>query len=150
MMLKKKGLSPVIATSLLIMLVLVLSVIIFLWMRGFVSEKISKAGTPAEQVCQNIQFEATLVSPAPYKLEIANRGNIPIFSFDIEKIYANGNSDIETFPFEVRQGESVRENFNIGTLPAKIMIYPVILGTAEGESLNKVFPCTDKGIEISL
>ena len=43
---KKRGLSPVIASVLLILLVLVLASIIFLWARGFIGEQIEKFGEP--------------------------------------------------------------------------------------------------------
>ena len=44
----KRGLSPVIASVLLIALVLVLASIIFMWARGFISEQIEKFGNPVE------------------------------------------------------------------------------------------------------
>lgn len=43
-MVNKRGLSPIIATVLLIFLVLILASIVFLWARGFFSEQLEKGG----------------------------------------------------------------------------------------------------------
>ena len=70
-----RGLSPVIASVLLILMVLVLAVLIFLWARGFVSEQVEKFGKPIEQICSSVDFE---VQKFGSSLEVVNRGNVDI------------------------------------------------------------------------
>jgi len=54
----KKGVSPIIATVLLISIALVLALIIFLWARSFTSEQLQKFDEPVENACENVHFEA--------------------------------------------------------------------------------------------
>ena len=81
----KRALSPVIATVLLVMLVLVLAAIIFLWAKGFVGEQLQKRGQPIENICKEVSFNAQFVSSGDF-IEITNLGNIPIYQFDIKSI----------------------------------------------------------------
>lgn len=151
----KRSLSPVIATSLLITLVLVLAAIVFLWMRGFVSEQVIKFDKPVEQVCEQVDFEVSLTSEysseSSFELEIANRGNVDIYNFDIKEIYKDGNSVIEKFKFPVDVGGSVRDPFfpSKPTELCKIIVYPAILGNVKDKTLNKMFTCLEKGKIIS-
>ena len=56
----RRGLSPIIATVLLISLVLVLASIIFLWARAFLPEQIQKFESPIEDACKNVVFDASV------------------------------------------------------------------------------------------
>ena len=56
----KMGLSPVVATVLLIAMVIIIGIIIFLWFRGFTHESITKFGVRnVELVCGDVNFQAT-------------------------------------------------------------------------------------------
>ncbi len=84
---KKKGLSPVITTVLLIALVVVIVSIIFLWFRGMVQEGVTKFGKNINLVCDDVKFDATYAAGT---LSVVNTGNIPIFRIEI-RISNNGN-----------------------------------------------------------
>jgi flagellin-like protein len=71
-----KGLSPVIATVLLVGLVVVSGMIIFLWFQGFAGEAITKFGQNAELVCGQVAFRASYSND---KLSITNNGDVPIY-----------------------------------------------------------------------
>ena len=147
----KKGLSPVIASILLIALVLVLAAIIFLWARGFISEQIDKFGKPVEDICEDISFEANLYleGDSGYTLEIANRGNVPIHSFDIKQTIG-GDAIVEKFKFSLDPGEAKRQG--LGDLESdfeKITIYPSLLGHVKERKINNAYPCNDKSKIIS-
>ena len=59
-MINKKGVSPIIATILLIALTIIIALIVFQWMKGFTKEAITKFdGTNIELVCNDVQFEAS-------------------------------------------------------------------------------------------
>ena len=147
---KKRGLSPVIASVLLIMLVLVLAAIIFLWARGFIAEQIEKFGKPVESLCNDVNFEFDLFIDnvgSGYEVEIVNRGDIPIQSFDVKAVNG-GDSEIQKFDFRVDPGKAERRGITFTqfeTMPEKITIYPALLGNIKGKRLNKAFTCVEKG-----
>ena len=140
-----------IATVLLIALVLVLASIIFLWARGFISEQIEKFGQPVDTLCEQVSIGVELVSEdIGYVLEIANRGNVNIHSFDIKKI-TGGDSIILNHPFSVDVGKAVREHLALPLSDAnKIIIYPTLLGNVKGKKTNKVYTCVEQGKTINL
>ena len=140
-----RGLSPVIASVMMILLVLVLAALIFLWARGFVSEQIEKFGKPIEQLCSSVDFEIERIGD---DLEVVNRGNVDIRYLDI-KIFDDGDSRIEKFNFQVDVGESVRREAVLtiegNDVPDKIVAYPVLVGSVKGGDSNRVFTCLDVG-----
>jgi len=150
----KKGLSPVIASVLLIMLVLVLAALIFLWARGFISEQVEKFGQPIANLCTSVDFAVELVrGNGADKLEVVNRGNVDIFYLDIKK-YKQGNSETGKFKFSVDAGEARTEEIELvmedETSPEKITVYPALIGTVKGKSSNKAVVCNDQGKDIAL
>ena len=147
---EKRGLSPVIASVFMILLVLVLAALIFLWARGFVSEQIEKFGQPMENLCKRVDFEAQIVSGkiSEDAFEVVNRGDINIFHLDI-KMSKDGNSEMTRFKFKIDAGQSVKKDVYLkmedGSLPDKIEVYPALLGSVKGKHSNKVFTCKDVG-----
>ncbi len=79
--LKKRGLSPVITTVLLIALVIVITSVVFLWFRGMVEEGVTKFGKNIKLVCDDVEFESSYSSGT---LNVINTGNVPIFRVDIK------------------------------------------------------------------
>ena len=151
---QKRGLSPVIATVLLIMLVLFLAIIIFLWARGFISEQIEKFGRPIEEQCKLVDFDVAVVSgdTGLYALEIFNHGNIDIFRLEIKKT-KGGNSEVTKFKFNVPSGEPVKQDVSLmmsdNKAPDSITIYPALIGNVRGKDSNKVFTCVELGKKIN-
>jgi flagellin-like protein len=85
-MLKKKGLSPVIATTLLIVLVIILAAILWVWIRSFIGEKVIKDGQAIENFCDKIQFNADVyLEGNTLKVDIENQGNVPLYGVEIKK-----------------------------------------------------------------
>jgi len=145
---KRKGLSPVIASVLMIMLVLILAAMIFLWARGFVTEQIQKFDKPIGDVCGTVNFDVVRVGN---DLEIINRGNVGIRHFEV-RLTKGGDSETSKFDFgrpQIDAGEALRESVTLlmsdGSEPDKIVIYPALLGSVRGETSNKVFTCIDAG-----
>jgi len=148
----KKALSPVIATVLLIALVLVLASIVFLWARGFVSERIEKfGGIPIQETCSEVGFDFEIYpreGGGEYDFEIVNQGNIPIYDFELKQ-FQGGNS----FPgaldplgaFSINSGDSKSISaIHLGTID-KIILYPRILGSISGSNKGQVFTCLENG-----
>jgi flagellin-like protein len=144
----KRGLSPVIASVLMIMLVLVLAAMIFLWARGFISEQIEKFGKPIEELCESIDFRAEKIGN---ELEILNRGNIDIWHLDV-KVSKGGDSEVSKFDFPVAAGKAARGivtfKMEDDSEPDETIIYPAILGNVDGKGSNKVFTCNDYGVTL--
>ena len=73
----KKGVSPVVATTLLIAIVIILAVIIFLWARGFLSERVQKFDRAIDLACEDVNFEAAVAgSSGAYELDVVNNVEI--------------------------------------------------------------------------
>jgi FlaG/FlaF family flagellin (archaellin) len=148
---KKKAVSQLIATVLLISLVLVIAMIIFFWVRGFVSEQIEKFGAPAEESCKDINFDAELQSDSSI-LYIFNKGNVNIADFSI-KTYKDGNSEISSLGGGVLSGDvHVYDLISLSDPETikykiqnsdKVVVYPDILGLLKGTSKTKSFSCEE-------
>jgi len=151
---KRRGISPVIATSLLIAMVVVIGLIIFLWFRGFTQEAITKfGGTNVELVCGDVQFDS---SYSGGQISIVNVGNVPIYSFQlkIEKPGSHSTEDIKDitdWPIEgLNQGGSFAEYIadDIGSAD-EIVVIPILRGTSKSGARTHV--CDERyGEEIIL
>jgi len=152
----KKGLSPVVATMLLVMIVIVIAVIVFLWFKSFTQEAVTKdlgfGEENVELVCDEIIFKA---SYSDGKLKISNDGNVPIENFDVKKVSGNGyerenldklvNLDVgETT--RVRQGKTKNFDVNLGYYD-EVIVIPILRGMSD--SGEKDFTCDERyGIKV--
>jgi flagellin-like protein len=148
---RKRGISPVIASVFMILLVLVLATIIFLWAKGFISEQVEKYGENIENYCERVNFEIAKYSG---NLEVKNSGNVDIRSFEIEKTLG-GNTEMESFPFSVDAGQAASGfigdiKMEDGRVPDEVFIYPVLVGKVRGENRNSVYTCLDKGVKLDV
>ena len=152
----KKGLSPVIATVLLIAMVVVIAVIIFLWLRSMTQETITKfEGENVELTCDRVEFEATYLDGI---LDIANTGNVPIFSMKVE--INKGEAGFETKditelssmwpPNGLNQGGIFSGSVSLDSGVEKIILYPVLLGTSDEGQKTYFCDKDSNGVEISL
>src|SRR3989338_2821478 len=88
----KRGVSPIVATVLLVLLALVLALIIFLWAKSWLGEKVQKdlgeGMILAEEACKSVGFkaEATKIMPDNIEVAVENTRNVPIYGIKIIKI----------------------------------------------------------------
>ena len=143
---ERRGLSPVIATVLLITLALVLALIIFFWARGLINENIIKFGEPAENSCDNIVFDAEADSENG-KIRVVNRGNVPLYGIEVRNLNEGSISEGEFFEMVVGVGETGKVEVKLTDL-GEILVVPVILGEQDEERVQHV--CDDQGIEVSV
>lgn len=148
---KKQGISPVIATVLLVAMVVVIGLIIFLWFRGITKEAITKfEGTNIELVCEDVIFESEY-STVTRILSISNRGNVPIFGMKL-KISEQGShrtldmkEDLSVgWPdIGLRQGGIFSGDLSAEfTLADQVLLIPVLMGTsADGK---QTYVCEDR------
>jgi flagellin-like protein len=114
---KKKAISPVIATVLLVVVAIALFVIIFFWIKSFQSESIMKQGTSIENVCSRVKFN---VQSSGTSLSILNNGDVPIQAFKI--IYEDGSAhDLDEL---LMPGES-----RTATCSGTTKLIPILRGT---------------------
>jgi flagellin-like protein len=147
--LNKKGVSPVIATVLLIALVVIIALIVFLWFRSITQEAIVKFGDQnVELVCEDVQFIATYNS-ATGTLSVSNTGNVPIYSMNV-KISKTGEyktediseMDIGWPTIGLRQGGSFSGTLEVSN-PIQITLIPVLLGTTK-QGTEETHVCADR------
>lgn len=147
---KKVGLSPVIATMLLIALALVLAIIIFLWARNFIGEAVEKEGRAIELSCAEVSFRA---ERAGDKIDIENIGTVPIYGIEVRK--KTGLSleilGVETLEGTITVGQtSSVPLLNRGDITEgdELVIVPILLG--ETDRFKKSYVCdADFGETIS-
>ena len=125
---KNKGISPVIATVLLIAIVVVLALIIFLWAKGWIQESVTKQGQPSDQACDEINLDVQYSDP---DLQVINQGTIPVYKLEIIK-KSGGSSDTEEWTKGLPVGKSETIE-GVGSYDS-IEVTPVILGeTSDGK-----------------
>lgn len=143
-----RGLSPVIATVLLITLVVVIALIVFLWIRGMTQESITKFGDQAIQlVCDQVSFDASYDQSTLY---ISNPGTVPIFGMNVKVIGEGSHKTLDlressTWPeVGLNQGaafsdENFQDSLNADT--NEIILIPVLLG--ESDEGRKTYVCDE-------
>lgn len=137
--LNEKGLSPVVATVLLVAMVIVIGLIIFLWFRGLTQEAVTKfGGTNIELVCEDVDFSASYTAGS---LFISNIGNVPIYGF---KVVVRGFGSFDTFDLAedldsnwpavgLRQGGTYSTPDLSSELEGfEVTLIPVLIGTSGG------------------
>lgn len=142
----KKGISPVIATVLLVGLVIVTGLIVFAWFRGFTQETVTKfGGENIELACNDLQFEASY-SSSSNTLSVSNVGNVPIYginvkitkeaSFSTEKI-----RDLSDKWPENGLGQGQVFSGNMGSTISsgdEVILIPVLIGTTGSDEKTHV------------
>lgn len=154
---KKRGVSPVIATVLLIGIVVVIGLIVFMWLRGIQEEAITKFdGTNVKIVCEDVSFDASYSNGFIYLL---NDGNVPIYKIKAkitgagtqDTVYVDdpsiAGSENDWNKEGLLQGDRYSGSFGVSGSTA--LLVPVLIGsTADG---NKAYTCDDRfGKEITI
>jgi len=139
----ERGISPVIATVLLVAMVVVIGAIIFLWFRGWTEEIIMKFGKNIELACHDVAFDASYLGGI---LSLSNRGNVPIYGIKLkiygEKSHSTVNlRDIIDFQGLNQGGTFSGDISSLVGSSKKIVLIPVLLGSSEEG--NKIFVCDE-------
>ena len=148
---EERGLSPVIATVLLITIVVVIALIVFLWIRGMTQEAITKFdGQNIQLVCEDVSFHASYSGDS---LDITNLGNVPIFGMNVKEIgegsYTTKNLREESLAWPetgLNQGGVFSDTMYF--TGEEIVLIPVLIG--ESDSGRKTYVCDENqyGYEI--
>lgn len=151
---KKRALSPVVATVLLVAMVIVIGLIVFLWFRSLTQEAITKniggSETNVQLVCDDVYFEASYTTSSD-ELSIRNSGNIPIYNFKV-KVSGDGSfstSDLKDLSEDwsnlyktgLNQGMSFSDEILFPSGTSEIVLIPVLIGNSEGT--KKTYVCDE-------
>ena len=146
----KKGVSPTIATILLVALVIVIGIIVFMWFRSISKEAVVKFDKNIELVCGEVEFEASYTGG---KLYISNLGDIPIYQFNIKQYKESGYEtqsidEISDWPSKgLAQWGALSPEISFDDDVTKIVLIPILAGSSE--SGQKTATCEEKdGFEI--
>ncbi len=129
-MMKKKALSPVITTILLVLLAIVLAAIILLWARGFVKETPLKFDSslsedrPIQELCDKVRLEFAL---SGNEISVNNIGAIPVNKMQVITS-AGGSSDNTEYEINVNSGDSKSVTSSVNLIGKKVDIVPILLG----------------------
>ncbi len=160
---KRRGISPVVATVLLILLAVILAVIIFLWARSILAEKVQKdLGKGPMQItdaCKEVRFKADVsVSGNIADIEIENTGNVPLYGVELIKVSSGSKTRVGNASFApsiqaVKSGQShsftdVPVSASTTLIPTdNVIVLPILLGTSK--DAKKQYTCEeDYGIPI--
>jgi len=143
----KKGVSPVIATVLLVSMAIVLALIIFIWARAFISEGGEKMGETIKASCEKVNIE---VEAFQDRVLVKNSGNIPLYGVKVMKVSFGSTTKLNEFEESISGGESVSISEGINLDEGEdIIVIPMLLGESGEE--KKVFACdNDFGIKASV
>lgn len=140
----KRGLSPVIATVLLVGLVVVSGLIIFTWFRGLTQEAVTKFDQNIQLVCNDVSFDARYSNG---KLAVSNVGNVPIFGFSVKISDAAGfeTKDISEYASWPEGGlnQGGAAEVDIGAVSGDITLIPVLVGTSQ-KGAQASFKCDER------
>ncbi len=156
----ERGLSPVIATVLLVAMVVVIGLIIFLWFRGFQGEAVTKfGGTNIELVCEDVSFDASYSSGT---LTMSNLGNVPVYQIKAKLLSDGGRSQTSVDLEDIFGVDWPASGLNQGNVlsysvgdsaefsgKSSALLIPVLRG--KSESGEKTYVCDDQyGVEVTL
>lgn len=143
----KRGITPLVATIILTVVILIALISVFIWFRTLTLEELEKFGNPIENACQDISFS---VSISRNKFIINNTGTVPIYGINLEIV--KDGADVAKF---LRPEDKIIEPAESETLTAsatdvsgkieRIVLVPVILGKVKGTESEKLYTCLDQG-----
>lgn len=152
----KKGLSPVIATTLLILMAVMIAVMIFLWVKSFFGEAIVKNIGGEDELIQNFCEKVVFtgdVSSTSAGITIQNTGEVSVYGVEVKKkglgslkslgaAYSNNKG--------VKVGDTEQLTYAGDTITAddNLILIPILLGTTKSNA-EKTYSCDSKfGIEV--
>jgi flagellin-like protein len=133
----KRGISPVIATVLLVVIAIALFLIIFFWIRGFQKEVITKYGTPIETQCTTVKYDVTYSGGT---VQVSNAGSTTIYKAQI----VSGSQS--KYTGQISPASSATQSITCSG--GKIKVIPYLLGTTQAGQ-NREYACSNQAKTIS-
>lgn len=128
----RKGVSPIIATVILIAITVTLAFVVFNSSEEFIAQL-----APAPY-CEKVSFQAGLhQSKGVYSLEVTNSGNDIIEGFNLQIKDEFENIDVQKIDLVVNPGQSVSKEIALEDISRKQLYLTPIIKNAEGTAM----PC---------
>lgn len=150
---KKRAVSPVVATVLLIAMVIAIALILFLWFRNMVKEDGKKFDNENIKItCGKVTIKSEY-SPSSGKITVINNGNVPLYGINV-RIYTEDSDSEETFTPST-DSTNLKTGINPGKAYSReiagdnvkrIIVYPILIGNTKEGTRSHV--CRDNGVEI--
>ena len=143
----KRGISPVIATILLVVIAIALFGAVYVWINSMQKDAIIKFDTGIEQACLDVNFNV-IKETGTNNIQIQNRGEVALYRVQLY-VKKGGSLDyLGTIPLEssasvIGQGESASGEFDLGTCQ-QIKAVPVLLGISKKTGTEKEYVCQEK------
>ena len=145
---EKKGLSPVVATILLISLALILALIIYFYARGFIGEVPEKFGRDISLACADVDFDADVAFDGvtgDVSIDLINRGNIPLYGIEVRSKSDGTISITKPFQTTISTGATAHITATPDELTASsgddLILVPILLGTKNDQ--KQQYTCDD-------
>ena len=144
----KKGLSPVIASVLLVALVVGMGTITFQWFRGISGEDVTKFDQNIKLVCGDVDLDVSYTD-STNTLYIKNEDSeIPIADFKIKVVDDDGSFETEDLGESLNPGESKSIDFSEGSGAKELVVIPVLNGVSDDGQTEYI--CDEKDVIIIL
>lgn len=138
----KRGISPLVATVLLVGFTLALAIVIWMWAGGFLEERAQKAGKVANvEISCATEVGFSVVEACKegdlLKLTIENRKNLPLNGF-IVRIEDGDDFEVKSIVQEIGKLEVGALTTEINLNPQSLLLVPqILIGTGEEASCPK-------------
>lgn len=149
----KRGVSPVIATVLLIVLVVVIAGIVFVWSKNVIPKTIEKDGEPIERACDRIVLEASIFNNATGRfLDVNNKGNVEVHGFGVRVVDEGSVTVRSSIEQTVSSGDSKRIYLNSSVYPEAygnmtLRIAPILVGLQDDR--ETLFECVKPTLDVN-
>jgi flagellin-like protein len=148
---KKRGVSPVIASVLMILMVVMLATIVFFWAKGFIGEQIEKHGENIDSYCGKVSFQMVEHNG---ELEVKNKGDVDIHGFSFE-MTRGGTTEVDYHFLPVNAGASGsgfygKFKLDSGQIVDTVVAHPVLIGSIVGKNRNSAYTCPDAGVVLDV
>ena len=140
---RKRGISPLIATVLLIGFTVAVAAIVIFWSKNFIKEKAEKEGALSEKrlKCENVEIDVQSINTAKREIVIENKGNEALDGFIMRVVSGGTGADKVIQKVESSKSFTITYSFEGLTSSAKIDLIPAL--KPEGTNAPLV-PCSNK------
>jgi flagellin-like protein len=149
----RRGLSPVVATVLLIMIVIIIAIIIFLWFRSLAKEAVTKdlgfGEENIELVCDDVILDVDYQKINGGKLTITNEGNVPIEKIRLKLIKYATYDTVEVDNTRIKPGktDTIGDSKVSFYKYDRMVVIPVLRGNSDSGLQNVA--CNERfGVEV--
>ena len=152
---KRKAISPIIATVILISLVVTLSIVVWIFLGGFIKELVIKQEKSVEAVClDEVEISASVEDLSFDQVIVSNDGDAPIAGVNIAVKASGGEGKLKFYNCPLESGAAsteicaftTGEDFGIDLIQncEKVTITPVLLGKGQKSGRHQRSSCDVK------